>query len=126
MAGAGARRRAAVVVAAAALVAIALFFFDPAAGGRFLPPCPLLALTGLQCPGCGSSRAAHRLLNGELRAALALNPLLVVYLPVVGWLLADRLAVALGGRRLPGWRPAPAWIWGLLAVILVFWVGRNL
>ena len=45
-----------------------LFLFDPSTHA-FYPPCPLHALTGLDCPTCGGLRAAHLLLHGHLRAA---------------------------------------------------------
>ena len=54
-----------------------LFFFDPVRTW-FYPQCLFHTLTGLQCPGCGSLRALHALLHGEIRRAVALNPLLFV------------------------------------------------
>lgn len=57
--------------------------FDPNASGSVLPACPLHALTGLYCPGCGSTRALHALLHGDLPLALSMNPLLVAALPAV-------------------------------------------
>jgi len=55
---------------------------------NWLLRCPSLALLGLFCPGCGSQRAIHSLLHGEIGAALAYNPLLVLILaltPLVVW-----------------------------------------
>ena len=61
-----------------ALVALPLVFaFDPAETWWF-PSCPLRALTGWQCPFCGSLRAVHALLHGAPRSALDLNPLVIV------------------------------------------------
>lgn len=82
--------------AAAFAAAIVLSRLDPDAPGSLLPPCPLHALTGLYCPGCGSTRALHALLHGDLAHALAMNPLLVVSLPVLA-------AMALNAA---GWQPA--------------------
>jgi hypothetical protein len=45
------------------------------------PPCPILAITGWQCPGCGGTRSAYSLLHGDLLASVAMNPLvLAIYL----------------------------------------------
>jgi Protein of unknown function (DUF2752) len=44
-------------------------------GAGLLPACPWHAVTGLACPGCGSTRAILRLLEGEFAAGFAFNPL---------------------------------------------------
>jgi hypothetical protein len=60
---------------------------DPSQPGHY-PVCPVRALTGLACPGCGSLRALHALTQGDLLTALDRNAALVVTLPLVavGWL----------------------------------------
>lgn len=58
-----------------------LFFFDPATTS-FYPPCLFKTLLGMQCPGCGSLRAAHALLHGNISQAWALNKPLLVALPL--------------------------------------------
>lgn len=96
--------------------AFALFFvFDPSAL-RYCPPCPFHAMTGLHCPGCGSTRALHQLAHGNFISAFRLNALAILAVPVLGVLLAR------GGRQFI----RPVWIWSLLAVVVVFGVLRNL
>ena len=68
-----------VVGATMSLVALAagvLFCFDP---NRypFYPLCFFHRATGLLCPGCGSLRALHQLLHGNLATAFHFNALLV-------------------------------------------------
>ncbi len=60
---------------------VVLFFFDPATTG-FYPPCLFTTVFGRACPGCGSLRAVHQLLHGNLRAAWALNPMLTIVGPL--------------------------------------------
>src|ERR1043166_3363337 len=43
----------------------------------FYPRCLLFLLTGLHCPGCGSTRCAAALLHGDIEQAFAYNPLMV-------------------------------------------------
>jgi hypothetical protein len=58
-----------------------LFFFDPATTS-FYPPCLFRTFLGAQCPGCGSLRAAHELLHGNIEKAWALNKALLIALPL--------------------------------------------
>ena len=53
---------------------------DPNAPNSPLPGCPFYALTGLFCPGCGSTRCLHALVHLDLAQAMAMNPLLVTAL----------------------------------------------
>lgn len=88
----------------------------------WLPPCPLHALTGFYCPGCGSTRAMYLLVHGHPVAALGENALAVLLLP---FLIYE--VVALLTRRLPSLsaRMRPWSLWTLLAVVILFAVLRN-
>lgn len=106
-------------------ILVMLYVWEPVAGGLF-PPCPFHALTGLHCPGCGSLRATHQLLHGELWAAFRLNPLMVLALPLLAF------AVTSGHWRWlrPTWvdrfTSHAAWPTAILVLVLVYWVLRNL
>lgn len=104
---------------------VVLRVFDPATSA-FFPPCPFHYLTGLYCPGCGSLRAIHQLLHGNLQAAWAMNPLAVLLLPFVGYGLAAEAFVQIRGRRLTRWILPGFWIQVLCGIIVVFGVIRNL
>ena len=74
-------RRNLLILGTAALAAAVLFLFDPATA-RFYPPCLFKTFLGTQCPGCGSLRAAHQLLHGNVSQAWALNKSLLIALPL--------------------------------------------
>src|SRR5580704_5941185 len=99
--------------------------FDPATSGLF-PPCPLHYFTGLYCPGCGSLRALHQLLHGNLRAAWAMNPLTIVLLPFLSYGLISSVLFEIRGRGLPQPFLRAAWIRALCVVIVLFGILRNL
>ena len=105
-------------------IAGAVFFLNPATH-QFYPVCQFHRLTGLNCPGCGMTRALYALLHGELAAALRDNALFVFVLGALairsGWFGANNLR----GRATGEFFPAK-WLWPLLAVALVFTVLRNL
>ncbi len=52
--------------------------------------CPIHSLTGVFCPGCGSTRAARALLGGDLQLAFHNNALLLLspVLVIVGVLIS--------------------------------------
>ena len=110
-------------VVAAAIVGI-VFLFNPAAH-NFYPVCQFHRLTGLNCPGCGGTRALYALLHGNLAAALRDNALLVggiLFLAVRGgWFAVKRIC----GRH-PGEFLQAKFLWLLLVAVLVFTVLRNL
>ena len=106
-------------------VIVLLRTFDPATSGVF-PPCPVRYLTGLYCPGCGSLRAMHALLHGELGRAWAMNPLMIVTLPFVTYGLVSEALLELGGSRLPEVMLPASWIRAFCFVVVLYAVARNL
>jgi len=105
--------------------AIPLYFLDPSISGVF-PSCPFRALTGMYCPGCGTLRALHGLLHGNITGAFMLNPLTVLILPLVIYAFVSLVAEVLRGRPLPRLFDSPRYIWALFAVVMAFWVLRNI
>ena len=104
---------------------ILLRTFDPATSGIF-PPCPVRYLTGWYCPGCGSLRALHQLMHGNLREAWAMNPLTMMLLPFLGYGLTSELLRLVRGSGLPEtWLQANT-IRALCAVIVLFGIVRNI
>ena len=71
-------------VVAACVVVLAVFNPDADGwGGGLFPRCPFFALTGLQCPGCGSTHAFYALVHGDFPAAWAFNPFTLVVVPLL-------------------------------------------
>lgn len=95
-------------------------------GRLLLPPCPFHALTGLYCPGCGSTRALHHLLNFELVAALKCNFLAVAMLPYLLALFGVKALRTLSTWRGPELELPVNWVWLLTAVVIAWWIVRNL
>jgi hypothetical protein len=121
------RNRAVVLlgILMAAAFVLTLRLFDPATFGIF-PPCPLYALTGWYCPGCGSLRGLHQLLLGNLRNAFAMNPFTILSLPFLAYGGASYASFQIRGKYLPRWLLPASWIWGLCAAVIAFAVLRNI
>src|SRR5262249_190710 len=102
-----------------------LGMFDPATAGVF-PPCPLRALTGWYCPGCGSLRAFHQLLHGNLRSAFAMNPFAVLSLPFLTYGAPSPTAFLIRERYLPRIFLPAVLIRALGVAIVAFGIIRNI
>ena len=114
------------VLATGALAACAYVYVkDPSQGGTFIP-CPFHTLTGLWCPGCGMTRAAHHLLHGDIAGTLSRNLFLPLVLVVAVWAWIAWTAPSVG-RSVPGPNAVPRQVWyGIGVALLVFGVVRNL
>ncbi len=104
---------------------IVYFIFDPSVSGNFFPQCPFRLLTGYDCPGCGSQRTLHALLHGDLHKAFALNPFLVLSLPIVALLIFARWQ-RFRFPRLYHYTTHRYFIFSFVIATLCWWVGRNL
>ncbi len=92
----------------------------------FYPQCPFRALTGLDCPGCGMTRALHSALHGQLLQAADHNLLMVIVaiIAVVWWAFAALQRRR--GRPPVRFRLSPRVIGAIGIVVVGFWVLRNL
>lgn len=97
-----------------------VYTFPPAAS-RFYPRCVFHAVTGLDCPGCGSTRALHQLLHGHFLEAARFNALLYVLIAVT--LCA---APSLWRGETPRFMTRPWFAWTTVVVLVSWWVVRNL
>ncbi len=108
------------------LATVALHFRDPHQSGSW-GVCPLYAMTGVYCPGCGGLRAVNDLSNADVGAALSSNVFVVALMPFV---------VLWWGRSIWNrWHGKSSAVWGaqggtgvlyaVAAIAFVFAVVRN-
>ncbi|MEV7237814.1 DUF2752 domain-containing protein [Streptomyces sp. NPDC051020] len=97
---------------------------DPNQPGHY-PVCPMLQVTGLFCPGCGGLRSAHAVAHGDIAAAFGSNALAVVGYAIFAAVWVVWIVRASRGRPVRI-NLAPAYWWGIGAVLLIFTVVRNL
>jgi len=120
------RRKASVAAAALALAGLGVLYAFPPGEAWFYPPCLIHAVTGWQCPGCGTLRALHAALHGRFGEAFGLNPWAMVTLPLLGVYGAAQ-AGALWRRGRYWTARFPLAMAGVLAAAgLAFGVWRNL
>ena len=106
-------------------LATVVFVFDPA--HYPFPRCPLFVITGLYCPGCGSQRALHALLHGQLARAAGLNLLAVLCLPLLAVGAVDGSRAWFTGRPQRAALLYQPWLgWLVAGLTMGFAVLRNL
>ncbi|MBR5624479.1 DUF2752 domain-containing protein [bacterium] len=111
-------RRAKINWIVAVLVVLALIIFfsliDPTTF-PFFPRCFFHALTGFECPGCGTSRALFCLVHGKMIAAFSYNPILFLAVPTL-------LILAFSQKA----RRSVTIPVAILIVTILYWIARNL
>ena len=103
-----------------------LYTFNPETQPLF-PRCPFLLITGYQCPGCGSQRALHSLLHGNIGAAFKQNVFMVLSIPYV--FLGIYLQYFGGKQRHPQLESIFYGRWSaiiVLCLIIGYWILRNI
>ena len=90
-------------------------------------PCPLHAVTGLYCPGCGMFRASISLLRWDVWQAIRYNALSVILLPLLFISIVRE-----NTRYIRATRPAPVGrlemiiIVGVASASVLYAIARNL
>jgi hypothetical protein len=100
---------------------------DPESSPVF-PKCPFRLLTNYECPGCGSQRAIHHLLNLKIGSAICANALLVFAIPYILLLFLAEL-LKLKNRffmRLHNVFFSVKAIWAAFATVVLWWILRNI
>jgi hypothetical protein len=103
---------------------LCLYFKHPAEY-IWLPACPFRVWTGLLCPGCGTLRATHHVLNGQFDTAFRHQPLLISLLPIFALLISKACYEKL--RKTSVTLPFELQIyWLILIVVCLFFLLRNI
>ena len=103
-----------------------LFFFINPSDVNFFPKCPLYVTTGIYCPGCGSQRATHQLLQLNFVGVLQQNVLyffglliLVYHITITGLNLFFK-------KNIYNYIYHPKTPIIILVIIIIYWILRNI
>jgi hypothetical protein len=100
-------------------------FWNPTASNIF-PKCPFYSITGIYCPGCGSQRAAHQILNGNIIEGLRHNYLIALLGLVLSYQAFMFMMNNLLNKGITNLLHKSKVTTGILTLILLFWVLRNI
>lgn len=103
-----------------------LYFYINPSDVNYLPKCPLFITTGLYCPGCGSQRATHHLLNLNFIGIVQQNVLYILG----GFFIIYHLSVISINKLFRKtyynvvYHPKTPII--VLIIVILFWILRNI
>ena len=112
------------VIAVLLLAGVVYTIFDPAETA-WMPKCPVYVISGYSCPGCGTQRALHSLLNGDITGAFRANALLFLFIPLIVVLTIGEI----NRRKWPKFYSRllhPIFIYGILGVVVGWTIVRNI
>ncbi len=120
--------RLSLLAVAGLLLSVGLYFVakNPPTDDSFYPKCLSYRFTAIHCPGCGTTRALHAILNLNIEQAFAYNAVMVTLFPV-GIFVLFRNAWHRVWNTKPGKLPGHIWFPRIVAgVFIVFWILRNI
>lgn len=119
------KRQIHLLLLTAAILIVGLTLYILARIGHPIP-CLFHQITGLQCPGCGNTRAVLALLELDIMRALSYNYLFPVCLFYLCFVYI-RCSVAYYQTGKFTYRtPAPAMDIAILSLLVIWWIIRNI
>ncbi|NEW77847.1 MAG: DUF2752 domain-containing protein [Gelidibacter sp.] len=115
-----------VVIVVSVIGLVIFYYFINPKEVNFLPKCPLYSVTGFYCPGCGSQRATHHLLNFNIFGVLQQNVLYLISLLILGYHFVVTGINSLFKKNIYNYVYHPKTPLIILAIIVVFWILRNI
>ena len=89
-------------------------------------PCVFFEVTGLYCPGCGSTRMLKSIIKLDFYQAFRFNPFLFILFPFALVLLIDHIYSLLKGKK-SLYKKIPNYVYNTILVIaLIYWILRNI
>lgn len=90
-----------------------------------LTPCLTYTLFGINCPGCGATRASIALLNGDIITSLRQNCMVIIGILVCVWLYVEFL-FKIYEKPLPFTIVKQKYIWIFVSFLFIYTILRNI
>ncbi|MDD7887005.1 DUF2752 domain-containing protein [Flavivirga sp. 57AJ16] len=113
------------IIIALIFISYLYYNYDPL-GYKIFPKCPFYSLTEIYCPGCGSQRAAHKLLQGHILDGFKHNFLIVLLVAVLLYDASIKLIKIIFNRTVKNLLHDSKTTYAILIVIILFWILRNI
>ena len=118
-------RRFFVMMSTLCVIGLVVLLLGHPSSYSMMPKCPFYIATGLYCPGCGSLRATHYLLRGNVSQSLRNHPLMIPLLVCILFFYGKRLYEFRKGRNVI-FKGELTLVTVILAVFVIFFIVRNI
>lgn len=105
---------------------LSLYFFINPSEYNFFPKCPLYTYSGIYCAGCGSQRAIHQIINGNIITGIRHNYLLVLVFAVLSYKTGLFVLNKIYNKAHTDIFHKPMSTKIILVLVLLFWALRNI
>lgn len=95
-------------------------------GQDWMPKCPFHTITGLHCPGCGSQRALHDFLHGNIIEGFKHNFLIGLGILVFFYKIFLLIRAKFYPEKSSNLLYSPKTPWIIFILIIGFWILRNI
>lgn len=109
------------------LVILIFFYIFFANQLKIVIPCIFHEITGFYCPGCGITRCFNALVHLDFYQAFRYNALVVILLPLFLFYVFLTIYERLNKSKSTILHKIPNYVWwGLVVIVIVFGILRNL
>lgn len=115
-----------IIIVVSLLIMIPLYFFYNPSTHNIFPECLFFKATKLHCPGCGSQRAIHKLLNGEIIEGIKHNLLILFLFAVLMYQCFIFLYNKYATKKIINLLHKSIVTRIILITIILFWILRNI
>ena len=105
---------------------VLLYFLVNPKNVELFPKCPLYATTGIYCPGCGSQRAMHHLLNFNFYGVVQQNILFIFGILTVTYYWTIKVLNLIFNKKYYNYIYHPKTPVLILIFVILFWILRNI
>jgi hypothetical protein len=105
---------------------LALYIFWNPTETNIFPKCPVYGVTGIYCPGCGSQRAAHQILNGNIIEGIRHNYLIGLLGLVLSYQVFMFIMNSVLQKGIVNLLHKSKVTMGILVIVILFWILRNI
>jgi len=105
---------------------LALYIFWNPTETNIFPKCPVYGVTGIYCPGCGSQRAAHKILNGNIFEGIRHNYLIGLLGLVLSYQAFMFIMNNVLQKGIVNLLHKSKVTMGILVIVILFWILRNI